>query len=151
MNAMRIKITIACILVASALAYLASAGVKKGWSYYLEVDNFLADPQYHNDRVKLCGIVAADAFSADRARLAAHFILAGKTGKLSVVYHGSIPDMFRVGAQVVVEGKLNAANIFEADSLVTKCASKYEAQTTGGASPAMPAMPSGHPKVEPPP
>jgi cytochrome c-type biogenesis protein CcmE len=51
---------------------------------------------------------------------------------IPVVYHGSIPDAFKVGRQIVVDGK-SASGVFEAktDSLVTKCPSKY---TPGDAS-----------------
>ena len=51
---------------------------------------------------------------------------------IPVVYHGSIPDAFKVGRQIVVDGK-SASGVFDAktDSLVTKCPSKY---TPGDAS-----------------
>ena len=47
---------------------------------------------------------------------------------MAVRYHGTIPDLFKAGADVVVEGKMNAAGTFEADVLLTKCASKYDAK-----------------------
>jgi cytochrome c-type biogenesis protein CcmE len=46
-----------------------------------------------------------------------------------VVYTGSVPDMFRVGREVRVEGKLrNGVFIAKRDSLRTKCPSKYVAK-----------------------
>jgi cytochrome c-type biogenesis protein CcmE len=43
-----------------------------------------------------------------------------------VVYHGSVPDPFRVGRDVAVNGTLqNRVFVAERDSLVTKCPSKY--------------------------
>jgi cytochrome c-type biogenesis protein CcmE len=50
----------------------------------------------------------------------------GKTRKLTVNYRGSIPDQFAVGRNVVVEGCLDKSGTFQADVLMTKCASKYE-------------------------
>jgi cytochrome c-type biogenesis protein CcmE len=52
---------------------------------------------------------------------------AGKT-EVPVVYHGSVPDLFKAGRKVVVDGTL-AHGIFvgKTDSLVTKCPSKYQA------------------------
>jgi cytochrome c-type biogenesis protein CcmE len=43
-----------------------------------------------------------------------------------VVYTGSVPDLFRVGREVRVEGKLqNGVFVAKKDSLRTKCPSKY--------------------------
>jgi cytochrome c-type biogenesis protein CcmE len=48
------------------------------------------------------------------------------SSSVPVVYHGSVPDMFKVGREVRVEGKLQSG-VFVAkkDSLRTKCPSKY--------------------------
>ena len=58
-----------------------------------------------------------------------------KTAFVNVVYReGLKPDTFAEGQGVVVSGKYEAAaNIIEADKLMTKCPSKYEAEppTTG--------------------
>ena len=43
-----------------------------------------------------------------------------------VLYSGSVPDLFRTGRQVVVEGTLrNETFVAKPGSLVTKCPSKY--------------------------
>jgi cytochrome c-type biogenesis protein CcmE len=43
-----------------------------------------------------------------------------------VAYSGSVPDLFRTGRQVVVEGTLrNGTFVAKPGSLVTKCPSKY--------------------------
>lgn len=44
---------------------------------------------------------------------------------LPVIYSGAIPDTFKVGNQVVVEGKYTAGGIFEAEAIIVKCGSKY--------------------------
>ncbi len=41
-----------------------------------------------------------------------------------VVYHGSVPDMFKVGRDVNATGKLQGGS-FAATALTTKCPSKY--------------------------
>jgi cytochrome c-type biogenesis protein CcmE len=119
------KLFVAGIALATAVSYLGYAGMKSGWVYFLEVDHFLADSQYHNQRVRLHGKVAEDDFSI--SSLDARFCLVGKSNRLNVAYHGVIPDMFQAGRDVVVEGSLDpATNTFKADVLMTKCASKYE-------------------------
>ena len=49
------------------------------------------------------------------------------TETVDVVYTGSVPDLFRVGREVMVKGEVDGAGVFvaEKDSLVTKCPSKY--------------------------
>lgn len=154
MNAMPKKFAVAGVVVLAAIAYLALAGAKKGWTYYLTPDQFRADLRYHNERVKLCGTVAPDGFTVHRGLLTANFLVAGKNCSVPVVYHGAIPDMFRQGAEVVVEGKLNEGGVFVADNLLTKCASKYNAEQapsmgSGQASPPnVVPLPMGHPSLQ---
>ena len=48
------------------------------------------------------------------------------TGSVPVVYTGSVPDLFAVGRDVSVRGRLqDGLFVAERDSLVTKCPSKY--------------------------
>ena len=137
MTHIRTKLVVAGIVLVAALAYLATAGIQSGgWVYFMEVDQFVNGDQ-HNARVRLHGKVGDDGFSASSAAQIAQFELTGKAAKLAVVYHGSIPDQFAKGKNVVVEGTLKDGK-FHADVLMTKCASKYEpnsphASANGGA------------------
>lgn len=48
------------------------------------------------------------------------------TATVPVVYKGSVPDLFRVGRDIHVEGTLrNGTFVAVPDTLVTKCPSKY--------------------------
>ena len=57
---------------------------------------------------------------------------------LGVVFLGlETPDLFKGGAEVVIEGRVvagNATPVFHADKLFAKCPSKFEAQATEAAS-----------------
>jgi cytochrome c-type biogenesis protein CcmE len=51
-----------------------------------------------------------------------------KTATVAVLYRGSVPDMFKVGRHLVVDGSLRAGTfVAEPGSMVTKCPSKYTA------------------------
>jgi cytochrome c-type biogenesis protein CcmE len=130
MKAIHKKFLTGGVLLAIAVGYLGVASVKSGWVYYVEVDRFVDQAAYHSQRVKLCGTVAAEGLTANPAALSASFTLRGQGKSVPVDYHGVIPDTFAAGREVVVEGKLNAAGIFQADQMMTKCASKYEAGKT---------------------
>jgi hypothetical protein len=61
---------------------------------------------------------------------------------IPVVYAGTVPDIFREGIQVVVEGKMGSDGTFEAETLLAKCPSKYQEAGQLSAEPA-PAPRSG--------
>jgi cytochrome c-type biogenesis protein CcmE len=53
------------------------------------------------------------------------------TATVPVLYHGSVPDLFRTGRDVVVDGTLRGGVFVAAkDSLLTKCPSKYQPAQT---------------------
>lgn len=122
------KLIVAGILVAVAVTFLAVAGVKEGWVYYLPVDEFTAGQDYQDQRVRLHGIVDGEDLQVRPALLVADFDLKGDTSQVRVSYSGVIPDMFQAEREVVVEGRLDEAGVFQADTLLTKCASKYESE-----------------------
>ncbi len=80
--------------------------------------------------VKLRGQVASFTGSAgapEGMRIVLRPDAAADTRTVTVRYRGSVPDAFRQGRQIVVDGRLTGSS-FEAtpDSLVTKCPSKYD-------------------------
>lgn len=55
--------------------------------------------------------------------------------RVTVLYTGSVPDLFRVGRHVVVDGALRKGTfVAEPGSMITKCPSKYQAAETPSAS-----------------
>ena len=82
----------------------------------------------HAGQVSLMGqVIGTPAGDAHAAGL--QFKLRDVNGSTSVpvVYRGSVPDLFRSGRDVVVDGKLQGG-VFVAvpNTLVTKCPSKYQ-------------------------
>ena len=142
MSALRVKLLVGAVTLVGAIAFLAFAGARDGgWVYFVDVDKFVTDAQLHNQRVRLHGKVGTDGFVANPGKLAADFTLQGHTQSLRISYRGSVPDMFQPGRDVVVEGRRDASTgVFNADVLMTKCASKYEpnsphARPEGGIKP----------------
>ena len=131
MTYMRLKLAIGGAVLVSALAYLAFAGVQRGWVYTLGVDQYVKDVEQQKGRVRLCGKVGEEKLDIQKAQLTASFLLKGEQETLAVKFHGVIPDMFKAGSEVVVEGQREAGGVFQADTLITKCASKYEEKPAG--------------------
>ena len=80
----------------------------------------------HGERVSVAGKVVGQPTGSARGANGLHFDLrdVAGTATVPVVYRGSVPDLFRTGRDVSVEGKLQDG-VFVADKLVTKCPSKY--------------------------
>ena len=81
----------------------------------------------HHGEVSLVGtVVGTPAGDAHGAGL--RFTLRDEKGRATVpvLYHGTVPDLFRTGRHVVMQGRLRSG-IFDAtpNSLLTKCPSKY--------------------------
>ena len=83
--------------------------------------------QHHGDVLlvgTVVGPVSGNAHSAPmRFRLKD---VQGRSRKVPVSYTGSVPDLFKVGRHVVLEGTLrHGVFVAKPGSLVTKCPSKY--------------------------
>jgi cytochrome c-type biogenesis protein CcmE len=128
MKSMKTKIIAAFIVVAGAATYLAFAGMQEGWVYYVDVDEFVEQTRYHDQRVRICGLVSESDFECLPGHLRATFNVEGTRQSVPVVYSGVIPQQFKPGAQVVIEGQRDDSGVFQASVLMTKCASKYQAE-----------------------
>lgn len=125
----RARFIIGGFLIAGAFAYLAFAGLGSDWIYFQDVDSFVKGHPASGSRVRLHGLVEPEGLEVQPLDLKARFHLGGSTERLPVEYRGQMPGLFAPGTQVVVEGQLDAGGTFQADVLLTKCASKYEAAT----------------------
>jgi cytochrome c-type biogenesis protein CcmE len=80
----------------------------------------------NNERVRIGGIVADGSIAISSTnKLEVAFTLKEGNSLLPVEFIGTRPDLFKNGAEVIVEG-LYQDGSFHADILQTKCASRYE-------------------------
>jgi cytochrome c-type biogenesis protein CcmE len=79
----------------------------------------------HHGKVSLAGQVVGP-IKGDAHAGGLHFTLRDVKGSatIPVVFHGSVPDLFRKGRDVVAVGKVREG-VFLATDLSTKCPSKY--------------------------
>jgi cytochrome c-type biogenesis protein CcmE len=73
---------------------------------------------------KVVGKPSGDAHTAAGLRFRMRDIEGASATAVPVVFHGTVPDLFKSGRDVVVEGRVKEG-VFVANSLVTKCPSKY--------------------------
>jgi len=81
---------------------------------------------------KVVGPVHGQGYSSRGLRFGVSDIGANKAAAIPVVYHGSVPDLFKVGRHIVVDGRYsNGVFVAQKDTLVTKCPSKYTPAKNG--------------------
>ena len=79
----------------------------------------------YGENVRVNGHVAPGSVEQEAGSLNLKFSIIEGRKSLPVVYEGVIPDTFKVGNEVVVEGYLDSAGIFRANTILAKCPSKY--------------------------
>jgi cytochrome c-type biogenesis protein CcmE len=126
------KLACAAIVVTCVTGYMAFVGGSTTWQYYLTVEECLADgPSLLGKRIRVNGTVTPGSLSIAEGRKSANFRLEGTERNLSVVCSGPLPDNLAEGMQVVVEGELQRAGWLQGEQVLTRCASKYQAQPSG--------------------
>lgn len=89
----------------------------------------------HSGTVTLVGAVVGplEGNSYERGGLRFHLKDIGSPtpARILVDYHGAVPDLFKVGRHIVVNGTMrNGVFVAQRGSLVTKCPSKYAPATS---------------------
>ena len=80
---------------------------------------------------KVVGPVHGSGYSSRGLRFDVSDIGSAAAAPVPVVYHGSVPDLFKVGRHIVVDGRYrNGVFVAKHDTLVTKCPSKYTPKRT---------------------
>ena len=79
----------------------------------------------YGENVRVRGQVAPGSIEQEAVGRELKFTITDGEESLPVVYQGVVPDAFKVGNEVVAEGYLNSAGIFQANTILTKCPSKY--------------------------
>jgi cytochrome c-type biogenesis protein CcmE len=82
----------------------------------------------HTGLVSLYGRVVGPVKGAGYGKDGLRFRVADRKGSASVpvVYRGSVPDQFKLGREVIVDGRYaHGTFVAKRNTLVTKCPSKY--------------------------
>jgi cytochrome c-type biogenesis protein CcmE len=118
------------VTVVAALGFLIYTGLSDNMVYYYHVDEYMPKATSLGDeRVKVNGKVSDGTI--EKNQLDYQFVIHGSSGSnlLRVAYHGVVPDTFKNGSDVVVEGTYNRnSHMFQATTLMAKCPTKYEPQ-----------------------
>ncbi|MFQ5648713.1 MAG: cytochrome c maturation protein CcmE [bacterium] len=128
MPAKRVKIAAAFTIVAGLLVWLTISGFDENMQYYRDVKDLKSLPASELSKgLRVKGyLVAGSVERADNTSLERFFLIEESGHQLRVRYDKELPDTFKDGAEVLVEGKMTEAGYFDAKMLMAKCPSKYE-------------------------
>ncbi len=125
----------AVLLVGAGVGYLLFSGLSQNSVYFLNVSEALAMPADKLSQARLFGNVSAENIERDPSAMGVSFIVLDKddpSKSIPVRYRGAVPDTFKPGVEVILEGSFAAeTRVFEATTLLTKCPSKYEKNEKG--------------------
>ena len=114
---MRLLLGLLAILFCIALGYSA---VNNYVIEYLTVSEVIAKPPIGDIRVsgKLVGSPVINNGSYN-------FQITDDNATLSVIYNGNLPSSFSIDSDIVVSGRMGEDNKFQANTVITKCPSKF--------------------------
>lgn len=134
MNPKKVKFALGSLLIVVAIAYLIGTGISNTSIYFFTVSELMEQKvSFTGTGLKVKGnVVQGSIQRAPDDYLNVRFAIEEKNSNLNVVYQGVTPDMFIDGGEVVVEGTLDEHGVFHANTLLTSCPSKYEAEKEAG-------------------
>ena len=140
MSRKKFKFALGTTIILGAIAYLISTSISQTSMYFVTVGELASQGiSYSNTEVKVKGNVVKGSIKRDpQDYLLVNFAIEdkeniGRKNYLKVQYKGITPDMFQDEGEVVVEGVIKDG-IFHANTLLTSCPSKYEAEKEAGKS-----------------
>lgn len=133
------QIAVAGLLVGGLLGWYGATTLEEGaFRYYQTLDEFRAEGT-PGERARVHGYVVEGSIARDLEGGAVHFRIQAEPphgggsadGALAVRYASlEVPDLFKDGAEVVVEGQLEPAAegepVFAATNVLAKCPSKFQ-------------------------
>ena len=128
----RTRFLILGAVLALAIGYMVYAAFPGNALYFLTVSEFINGPEYQDGRtLRVSGTLVEGSFQRQEASTLAHFQITdngGSTGDfLSASYVGVMPDLFfNPHSEIILEGNYSSEEVFQADSILVKCPSKYQ-------------------------
>ncbi len=130
MKKRNVKLIIGGAIVGVALGYLGYTQIYRITLYYLTVSELKekGPSETSGEMVRVGGTVLDGSVQYDSEEGNLYFTVTDGESKLPIVYEGIAPNNFGPGIEVVLEGRYASEEMFEADKIIPKCRSKYEAE-----------------------
>lgn len=124
----RLRLLVCIAIVVAALGWIAARGLTGSFVYYLTPTDVRVHHQAQVDqRIRLGGYVVPGTVHRHAGTLG--FVVTDGHTKMSIRSTGPVPQMFRAGQGVVLEGALAKDGLFHSDTLLVKHDGTYRAPT----------------------
>ena len=120
---------LAGIAILGAIIYLVYANTQANAVYYMTVSELKHCSTCAIQSVRVAGNVEKGSSVRNEQQDKISFTVVDGQQTLPVTYSGVVPDIFAPGIQVVVEGHYTGSGPFQAQTLLAKCPSKFQAAT----------------------
>ena len=117
------------LAILAAVMYLVYANTQANAVYYMTVSEMKNCTTCMTQSVRVAGVVQQGSVVRDDQKQLVSFTITQVGQQLAVMYNGVVPDIFRPGIEVVVEGHYTGHGPFQAQNLLAKCPSKFQAAT----------------------
>ena len=117
------------LVILAAVIYLVYANTQANAVYYMTVSELRSCTICLTQSVRVAGVVQQGSIVRDDQKQLVSFNITQGGQQLAVTYSGVVPDIFRPGIEVVVEGHYTGHGPFHAQNLLAKCPSKFQAAT----------------------
>lgn len=125
----------AFLLFLGGVGFLVYSGFAENSVYFLNVSEARAATPDRLTAARIFGTVAEQGIEQRSSVAGVVFYLEDKDNAAEVLrvdYRGVVPDTFKAGAEVIVEGGMADNGSFAARILMTKCPSKYQKENRAG-------------------
>lgn len=123
----KIKIALAFGVVILILVWLLFSGFNETMQYYSTIEEVKSmGNQAYARGLRVKGNLVDGSLVKNPDNLKVSFRIVENGHEMVVRYDGILPDTFKEGSEVLVEGKYSPEGYFDATTVMAKCPSKYE-------------------------
>jgi len=133
MSKKNLKFLVGGLLIVAVIAGVLISVGSENMTYYYTPAEVLATPaDFADQRIRVMGLVEKGTIRFNPQETLLTFNISDDSGKVLLVnYQGALPDMFREGQGVVVEGRLQGDGTLKASVLLVKHNEEYKVSGHG--------------------
>ncbi|MCP4296408.1 MAG: cytochrome c maturation protein CcmE [Proteobacteria bacterium] len=130
MNKKGVKILVGGMLIIGIIVALFASISSENMTYYFTPAEILAEPlKFQTKKIRVMGLVRQGSLVFEPKETKSKFQISEDSQTfLNVAYQGPIPDMFKEGQGVVVEGTMQGTDQFTANTLLVKHSEEYKVE-----------------------
>jgi cytochrome c-type biogenesis protein CcmE len=120
------------VVILAALSYLVIGGMQDAMVYFYTPSELKAAERDPSGKfIKMGGMVVKGSLQKDLGNLTYRFELTDGGATFPVFFKGVPPDLFTEGKGAVVEGRIGADGVFQANMIMAKHAEDYSPHPDG--------------------